>query len=363
MFWILFFVNSVIFLYISRKIAYRLLLRLLKAKEISRRVAICGWGDNAKKIAGALSEEMTYYDFVGYFDESSNGQEKYLGTFSDIETVVKEKGIDEVIVALSHEDRNMVKKIIDRCFELHIDWKFVPDFFWAFSAETYLSQVENIPLLTIRKGDLEGLNLFLKIALDKVLSILFLFILSGLILIVSILVKLSSPGPILFKQTRVGRKGRVFKLYKFRSMKVSTGDKEHKKFMERRIKGMLTEKDKEGDIYKLKNENRVTSIGKIIRAYGIDEIPQFINVLKGDMSIVGPRPAIPYELEWYELWHKERLKVLPGITGLWQIKGRNGLEFEKGIKLDLKYITDWSFKLDFEIMFKTVWVLLFKKER
>ena len=363
MFWLFFFLDSIIFLYVAKKGTYRLLQYLLKTKEVSKRVALCGWGESAKKIAHALSNGITYYDFVGYFDENSKSGEKYLGSFNDIEAVVKKMGIDEIIIAVTHERSDIVKKIIDTCFELHIDWKFVPDFFWAFSEETYLSRIENIPLLTIRKGDLEGLNLFFKIVLDKILAVLFIFFLSPIILVSGVLIKLSSPGPVLFKQRRVGRKGRIFELYKFRSMKVDTEDKEHKKFMEKRIKGMLTEEDKESGVYKLKSEGRVTRIGRIIRAYGIDEIPQFVNVLKGDMSIVGPRPAIPYELEWYEPWQKERLKVLPGITGLWQIRGRNVLEFDEGIKLDLKYITDWSFRLDFEIMFKTIWVLLFKRER
>jgi lipopolysaccharide/colanic/teichoic acid biosynthesis glycosyltransferase len=224
-------------------------------------------------------------------------------------------------------------------------------------------QKMRISSMTRKKDNLKGANLFFKMALDKIFALLFLFLSSPLILIVSILIKASSPGPVLFKQKRTGREGGIFELYKFRSMKAGAEDKEHEEFMERRIKGVLTEKDKTGGIYKLKDDGRVTWIGRIIRAYGIDEIPQFINVLKGDMSVVGPRPAIPYEVKWYEAWQKERLRVLPGITGLWQIQGRNGLQFDEGIKLDLKYISDWSFGLDFTIMFKTAWILLFKRER
>ncbi|MDD5195585.1 MAG: sugar transferase [Candidatus Omnitrophica bacterium] len=203
----------------------------------------------------------------------------------------------------------------------------------------------------------------MKIVLDKIFAFLFLFILSPIMVMVGILIKLTSPGPVLFKQKRVGREAGVFKLYKFRSMKNGSDDKEHKEFMQRRIKGMLTEKDREGGIYKLKNDKRVTWIGRVIRAYGIDELPQFLNVLKGDMSIVGPRPALPYEVELYQGWQKERLKISPGITGLWQIQGRNRLDFEEGIRLDLKYIAEKSLTADFKIMFKTAWILLFRRER
>jgi len=362
-FWAVFFVTCITILFISKKVALFLLDRFLKARQIIKSVAIYGHGVNGKKIASALHKIRTYYNFVGYFDDFVKNKHQYLGTFNDIENVVKEKSIDEIIIALPHKYRNRLKEIIEECLKLHIDWKIVPDALGIPLEETYLTSLQDIPLLAKKESHLEGVNLFLKIVLDKILACFFLLILSPLIIVVSILIKISSPGPVFFKQKRVGKKGKLFDVYKFRSMKVGTSSKEHEKFVEKVIEGKVGKKDKKEGIFKLKADVRITPVGRFIRALSIDEIPQFINVLKGDMSIVGPRPAIPYELKWYKEWQKERLKVAPGITGLWQISGRNRLKFDQGVKLDLKYIHDWSFSLDFDIMIRTVWVVLFARER
>lgn len=191
----------------------------------------------------------------------------------------------------------------------------------------------------------------------------FLIALSPFILIICVLIKFTSSGPILIKQKRVGRGGKTFLMYKFRSMRINIPSKAHQEFMKHYIKGELTKADRKEGIYKLKDDPRVTPIGRFIRSYSLDEIPQFLNVLKGEMSIVGPRPAIPYELQWYKDWQKKRLDVLPGITGLWQTKGRNKLSFDAGVRYDLKYIRNQSLWLDLKIMFDTVFVMLFRRER
>lgn len=202
-----------------------------------------------------------------------------------------------------------------------------------------------------------------KIVLDKLLAIVFLVIFSPVILVIGILIKMTSPGPVIFKQKRVGKNGVLFEMYKFRSMKARARSTEHRRFIKKHIKGTLTEKDAKGGIYKLEHDKRITPIGSFIRAHGLDEIPQFINVLKGDMSIVGPRPAIPYEIQWYEPWMKRRFMCTPGITGLWQTKGRNKLSFKKEIRYDIKYINHWSIGLDLLIMLDTIKVMFFKTER
>ena len=167
----------------------------------------------------------------------------------------------------------------------------------------------------------------------------------------------------MIRQRRVGKDGKIFLMYKFRSMRLHAPAKAHRDFMKRFIQGKLKSEDKKEGIYKLKDDSRITPIGRFIRAYSLDEISQFLNVIKGDMSIVGPRPAIPYEVQWYKSWQKKRLDVLPGITGLWQTRGRNKLNFEAGVRYDLKYIKNQSLWLDLKIMLDTVRVMLFKKER
>lgn len=197
----------------------------------------------------------------------------------------------------------------------------------------------------------------LKRVIDIIGSLIGITIFSPLMLVTSFAIKITSPGPVIFKQQRIGLKGKRFLFYKFRSMKVNGDDKIHREYVSNLIKGKL-DKINQGDnnnpLYKIKDDPRVTKIGKIIRKTSIDELPQFFNVLKGEMSLVGPRPPIPYEVEKYEPWHLRRiLEVKPGITGLWQVDGRSRTSFNDMVRLDLKYAINWSLWLDIKILLKT----------
>jgi lipopolysaccharide/colanic/teichoic acid biosynthesis glycosyltransferase len=189
-------------------------------------------------------------------------------------------------------------------------------------------------------------------------SVFGLLLASPLMLITAFVVKISSPGPAIFKQTRLGKKGVRFPFYKFRSMYWQADDRIHREYVTNLIGGNL-EKINQGDaerpLYKMKSDPRITLIGKIIRKTNIDELPQFFNVLKGEMSLVGPRPPIPYEVEKYESWHLRRiLEVKPGITGLWQVDGRSTTSFDDMVRLDLRYAQNWSVWLDLKILVKTI---------
>jgi exopolysaccharide biosynthesis polyprenyl glycosylphosphotransferase len=179
-------------------------------------------------------------------------------------------------------------------------------------------------------------------------------------LLIAVLIKLTSEGPVLFVQDRVGQDGRVFKFYKFRTMLVDNSDHQHRTFAEDFIKGRLMNAE-EGDrrVFKLQNDPRVTSIGRFLRKTSLDELPQFINVLRGDMTLVGPRPPLSYELAHYKEWHRGRLAVKPGLTGLWQVSGRSTVPFDEMVMLDLYYIENWSLALDMKIIARTVPVMLF----
>lgn len=181
-------------------------------------------------------------------------------------------------------------------------------------------------------------------------------------LAVALLIKLTSQGPVFYSQLRIGERGEVFTLYKFRTMRQGADDAIHREFTRSFIEGRMSNSsldEKSPSVYKLTNDPRVTSIGNFLRKTSLDELPQFINILKGEMTIVGPRPPLQYELEYYEEWHKLRLEVRPGLTGLWQVSGRSSVPFNEMVKLDLYYIEHWTLLLDFKIMMRTIPVMLF----
>ncbi len=189
---------------------------------------------------------------------------------------------------------------------------------------------------------------FFKRVIDIVCSLAGLLLLSPVLIIVSILIKLESYGPIIFSQDRIGYKGQKFKMYKFRSMVVNAEE----------LKKKLAERNEmSGPMFKMKNDPRVTKVGKFIRKTSIDELPQLINILKGEMSLVGPRPSLPKEVKEFEPWMMERLEVKPGLTCYWQVSGRNDIDFEDWMKLDIKYVRERSFWLDMKLIFKTFFVL------
>ena len=204
--------------------------------------------------------------------------------------------------------------------------------------------------------------MLLKQGIDFAGALLALVLLSPVMLITALVIKLSSPGPAIFTQTRVGQRGVPFTFYKFRSMHLDTDEGIHREYITRFINGRHEESNQgteEQPLYKLKSDPRITWIGRIIRKTSIDELPQLFNVLKGDMSLVGPRPPLPYEVEQYQSWHLRRiLEMKPGMTGLWQVEGRSETSFDNMVRLDLRYVRTWSLTFDVRILIRTVKVVL-----
>lgn len=197
----------------------------------------------------------------------------------------------------------------------------------------------------------------MKRVLDVIAALIGLILAAPLAAIIAILIKLTSPGPVLFKQVRVGKDGREFVLYKFRSMYVGSDDSRHREYIKLFIEGRDEELRKlQGDkkLYKMTSDDRVTPIGKFLRRTSLDELPQLINVLRGEMSMVGPRPHLPYEVELYKDWHRRRLEGMPGITGWWQIHGRSRVPFDEAVRMDLWYLEHQSLILDIRIMLRTI---------
>lgn len=202
----------------------------------------------------------------------------------------------------------------------------------------------------------EALTAVRKRALDVIVALGLLIIFAPIWLVCSALIKLTSRGPVIFRQERIGAGGKRFTVYKFRTMRADNSDEIHRAFATRFILGSVTVDD--GAAYKVPRDTRRTAIGRIIRKLSIDEVPQLINVLRGEMSIVGPRPPLQYEVDNYETWQLGRLAVRPGITGLWQVSGRNRLSFVEMCRLDIEYIKSWSLRRDLSIMLRTPWVML-----
>lgn len=225
-----------------------------------------------------------------------------------------------------------------------------------------LASDESTPMPSRRTPHNRGFALAIKRAMDVVGAILLLAICSPLIFLTAVAVKLSSPGPIIFRQTRIGFGGVPFTFYKFRSMRVDGDDRVHREYVSKLIAGQhhaINQGDAEKPIYKLRTDSRVTRVGRVIRKTSIDELPQLFNVLKGEMSLVGPRPPVTYEAERYQSWHMRRLQeVRPGMTGLWQVEGRSKTSFDDMVRLDLRYVRNWSLGLDLKILLKTIFVVV-----
>lgn len=264
--------------------------------------------------------------------------------------ILRQDIIDEVLYCRNTINQDEIKNLIYSCEEIGVVFRMQSSFFHMPSTKTHLSFYEDVPFLTFSNIPTNKFSHRWKMLVDILASFFILMIWSPFILIIAIAIKTTSKGPIIFKQKRVGLRGRAFEIYKFRTM-VHDAEKQRE----------LLEKHNEmdGPVFKIKDDPRITKIGKILRKTGLDEIPQFFNVLNGDMSLVGPRPPLPSEVKQYERWQLRRLSMRPGITCIWQIApNRNNISFNEWMKLDLQYIDSWSLKLDFILLFKTVQTIL-----
>jgi len=201
----------------------------------------------------------------------------------------------------------------------------------------------------------------IKHGLDALITLLLFLLLLPLFMVIGISIKLSSPGPVFYRAKAIGKNGKQFIMYKFRSMKVENGCDVHKNYVTKLIKGEIRGEGDEGQAFKITDDPRITFVGKLLRKFSLDELPQLINVLKGDMSLVGPRPCLPYEFEVYKDWHKKRLSIRPGISGLWQIAGRSAVTFEDMVMLDLYYIYNRSVLMDMNVLYETFFAVVSKR--
>jgi len=254
--------------------------------------------------------------------------------------------IDEVIYCKNEINQTKLTSLLHDCQEVGVVFRMQSQLFGKTSTRTHLNHFDETPFLTFDNTPSDQFAIRVKNTLSVLTAFFILVIWSPILLLIALAIKLTSKGPVFFRQKRVGLRGRTFYMYKFRTM-VENAEELKEKLLQ------LNEAD--GPVFKIKNDPRITKIGKFLRKTGLDELPQFINVLIGDMSLVGPRPPVPEEVKQYERWQLRRLSIKPGITCTWQIKpNRNDISFEDWMKMDLQYIDNWSNKLDFVLFFKTI---------
>jgi exopolysaccharide biosynthesis polyprenyl glycosylphosphotransferase len=292
-------------------------------------------------VRGLLSTEDDYDA-----DLSIRHAKDVLGSIADLPRLCRTHFVDEIIICAQH--RSIVKSVLAKATEYGVGVRVIPDLYDGLAWGAHLDYLGGFPTLTIVHRDIPALELKLKRALDLIAAFCGLVVLSPVLLLLAILVKLDSRGPIFYVSQRVGKKGRIFSCYKFRTM-VTDADKLKAKLQH------LNERD--GILFKISNDPRITRVGRYLRKYSLDELAQLWNVLKGDMSLVGPRPPLATEVKQYELEYLRRLEVAPGITGLWQVEARTSPSFDEYISLDLRYVENWSLGLDLRILMRTVAVV------
>ncbi|HIG46818.1 MAG TPA: sugar transferase [candidate division Zixibacteria bacterium] len=348
-----FLVSNAVLLSVE-KIAIMSWLHTIRKKGYNfRTVLIVGLGDRLKEVKDKIDQHpgwgMNVIGFVAIEPTQTNPTTygvNRLGVLEDLPALIHQHVIDEVIFAIPIGYIDRIEDAIRVCEEQGIKSQIAMHFYTPTIAKTYVEDMDGLPMLTYSTTPEDVGKLFCKRAFDLTGALLGLIIISPLLLIISLGVRISSSGPVFFKQNRIGLNGRVFWCYKFRSMVQNAEALQDQ---------LETQNELSGPVFKIKKDPRVTTIGYWLRKYSLDELPQLYNVLRGDLSLIGPRPAIVDEVRRYEPWQRRRLSMRPGITGIWQVEGRSRIaEFDERVKLDLQYIDNWSLTLDMKILLKTI---------
>jgi exopolysaccharide biosynthesis polyprenyl glycosylphosphotransferase len=348
-----------LFIMLARAGTRKLILFSNRKVKNFRVILIVGTGESAVSLAQNIEKHkdlgLRILGFLSTGDGSPpqrlNGYPVF-GPARGLPQILEKEIVDEVIFAISQEELKKMDELFLLCEERGITARVAINFFPHSIARTHLEELDGLPLLTFTTTPKNELLLLLRRIFDFLGSLILILISSPVFLLIILAIRLESAGPAIYRQVRCGLNGRRFTFYKFRSMVQGA---------EVRKGELLTYNLMAGPVFKMKNDPRVTRLGRFLRKTSLDELPQLFNVLRGDMSFVGPRPPIPEEVEKYEGWQRRRLSMKPGITGLWQVSGRNQIKFDQWMKLDLEYIDNWSIWLDLKILIKTIPVVLLGK--
>lgn len=331
-------------------VVWRLFRRAYVARRLEqghgvRNALIVGGGEVGDLLARVLDQDRSLgWVVTGFVDETASEDPRCLGTMDEFLAVCRRYFIDDVFITVPAQ-RQLVKELAAQARAHRMNVHVIPDLYDGLGWGASLSYIDGLPVLALHQEPILTMWLLAKRLIDSVVSVLSLLLLAPFLVIIGAAIKIESPGPILYCSRRIGSKGREFVCLKFRTM-VADADERRRKIEHLNERG--------GVLFKISNDPRITRVGRFLRKYSLDELPQFWNVLKGEMSLVGPRPPIPGEVTQYDLEHLRRLEVTPGITGLWQIKGRRDPSFSNYMALDLEYIENWTLWLDFKILLQTV---------
>jgi exopolysaccharide biosynthesis polyprenyl glycosylphosphotransferase len=354
--WFVLFAVLSALLLLLEKIALRVMARYVRAKGLNyRTVLIVGTGRRAIDVASLVEEHKYWgYKILGFVSDGHrlpNGWARFrvYGTVPELRRLLEDSEfpevVDEIVFAVTRKKLDEMKQIFILCEELGIRARVAMNFFQNRLARIEVEELEGIPFLTFTTTPSNETQLAAKRLLDVAISLLLLTLSAPVIVMAAIAIKITSPGSVLFAQQRMGLNGRIFTLYKFRTMIANA----HERVGEVSHLNQMT-----GPVFKAKSDPRITAVGRILRKFSLDELPQLWNVLKGDMSLVGPRPPIPEEVRAYHRWQRRRLSMKPGLTCLWQVNGRNNIDFDRWMQLDLQYIDNWSPSLDRKILLRTI---------
>ncbi|TMV50783.1 sugar transferase [Paenibacillus mesophilus] len=333
---------------LSRFLRLGALLLLKRTAHYDKNVLIIGAGRVGEQIRDNLNANKSSRSrFIGFLDDFKKGHQ-ILGSIPQIEQLVQKHKIHEIYITIPSE-RGVINQLITSVRKYDVQIKIIPELFELVTSSVSFDHAFDYPCIEIVRTPLRGLNWFMKRNADFILSAIGIILISPILLITAIAIKIDSKGPLLIKQKRIGKNGAPFHMLKFRSMVANA---------EALKASLASQNEAVGPIFKMKNDPRITRVGRFIRKYSLDELPQLFNVLVGQMSLIGPRPPLPNEVEQYTDYQWRRFDVRPGITGLWQVSGRSDLPFEEWVKLDIYYIERWSLALEFKILLKTIPVVL-----
>ncbi len=353
----LIYVICTLFLLLLERLFYRFYIkRSSRLANTAIRVIIVGSPHVARQFTNYIQKTNLNLNVIGYVrvDSKEVKSPHVLGNINNLEEIIKKNIVDEVVFALPKNYVGEVEQYVLLCEEMGITVRMVLNLYDLKISKTHLSCIGTFPMLTFHTVSLNRFQLFFKRTMDICGALVGLFITGIISVFVAAAIKLDSPGPVIFAQDRVGLNGRIFKLYKFRSMCTDADNKKTELSKLNEVGGGL--------MFKIKNDPRITKVGRFLRKTSLDEFPQFLNVLKGDMSLVGTRPPTLDEVSKYEAYHRRRISIKPGLTGLWQVSGRSSItDFDEVVKLDTQYIDEWSIWLDVKIILKTV-INIFKRD-
>ncbi len=317
---------------------------------------IVGCGPRAREMAGLIEESRGMgLRLIGFVDpNSSAGSLENLGGYrvhplEDLGGLLQQEVVDEIVFAVNMQELARLEPVMQHCADVGMRTRVQLEFLPAAYSRIYLEKFRDVQLLSLSSAPDSELRLFFKRIFDVLLSSAALVAFSPVLLCIAAMIRITSPGPVLFRQTRCGLGGRRFMLYKFRSM-INNAEQMRAELHQ------LNELD--GPVFKITDDPRITTVGRWLRRFSLDELPQLWNILRGDMSFVGPRPAVPEEVEQYEDWQRRRLRMRPGLTCTWVLEGRSHVDFNRWMQLDLTYIDNWSLWLDFKIFLRTIPIVL-----